>query len=63
MAKKWRKMRPQPPWYFHYDTDGCWCCKNKNGCSGCKFLKRYIAEGKGRNNRKMKRDEKRYLDF
>ena len=57
-----RKPRPQPPRYYWYDTDGCWCCKNRNGCAGCKFLKRYIAEGKGRNKRKIVRDEKRFLD-
>ena len=57
-----RKPRPQPPKYYWYDTDGCWCCKNRNGCAGCKFLKRYIAEGKGRNKRKIVRDEKRFLD-
>lgn len=36
-------MRPQPPWYFHFDTDNCYRCKNRNGCEGCKFLKKYIA--------------------
>ena len=46
MGKKMRKMRPQPPRYFGLDTDNCWKCKNRNGCSGCKFLKRYIAEHK-----------------
>ena len=63
MAKrKHRKMRPQPPRYFWPDTDGCWMCENRNGCSGCKFLKRYVAEGKSRNKRKIQRDEKRFLD-
>lgn len=59
---KRRKMRPQPPRYFWPDTDGCWMCENRNGCSGCKFLKRYIAEGKDRNKRKILRDEKKLLD-
>ena len=36
-------MRPQPPWYFYSDTDNCYRCKNRNGCGGCKFLKKYIA--------------------
>ena len=40
--KKIRKKRPEPPWYFYFDTDNCYCCKNKNGCGGCKFLKKYI---------------------
>lgn len=40
-----RKKRPQPPWYFYYDTDGCWWCdKRGKACGGCKVLKRYIAE-------------------
>ena len=43
MKNKRRKMRPQPPWYFYPDTDNCYCCKNRNGCGGCKFLKKYIA--------------------
>ena len=63
MAHGKRKKRPQPPKYFWYDTDNCWACKNKRGCSGCKFLKRYIAEGKGRNKRKVKQDEKNFFDF
>lgn len=42
MKKKRRKIRPQPLWYFSFDTDNCYRCKNKNGCGGCKFLKRYI---------------------
>ena len=42
MKKKIRKKRPEPPWYFYFDTDNCYCCKNKNGCGGCKFLKKYI---------------------
>ena len=42
MKKKRRKMRPQLPWYFSFDTDNCYRCKNKNGCGGCKFLKRDI---------------------
>ena len=38
MKKKRRKMRPQPPWYFSFDTDNCYRCKNRNDCGGCKFL-------------------------
>lgn len=43
MHKK-RKPRPQPPRYFWWDTDNCWRCKNRNGCSGCRFLVKYIKE-------------------
>lgn len=58
-----RKKRPQPPWYFYYDTDGCWWCdKRGKACGGCKVLKRYIAEHE-RTKRKVQRDEKRLLDL
>ena len=53
MSKGRRKMRPEPPWHFHYDTDGCyWCDKHGRGCGGCKVLKQYIAE-KQRTKRKV----------
>ena len=42
MRNKRRKPRPQPPKYYWWDTDNCWCCKNRNGCSGCRFLVKYI---------------------
>ena len=57
---KRRKMRPEPPKHFWLDVDGCWFCDNRNGCSGCKVIKRYIAEKKSQ--RKIDRDEKRLLD-
>lgn len=36
-----RKQRPQPPRWFHYETDGCWCCKNRKNCNTCRRLKEY----------------------
>ena len=42
MTIKRRKPRPEPPRYYWLDTDNCYCCKNRNGCSGCKFLKEYV---------------------
>ena len=59
--RKKRKPRPQPPRYYWYDTDNCWCCKNLNNCSGCKRLKTYIHEQQ-RTKRKVAREEKRLLD-
>ena len=56
-----RKQRPEPPKHFWLDTDGCWFCKNRKSCAGCKVLKRYIAEKTSQ--RKIKRDEKRFFDF
>ena len=60
--KKLRKQRPQPPRYFWLDTDNCWDCPNRNGCSGCKKLKTYIHE-KQLIKRKIVRNEKRFFDF
>ena len=63
MAKRWRKPRPEPPKYYWWDTDCCWPCKNRNGCSGCKHLKQYIAEGKQRNKKSVKDNIKQIIDF
>ena len=52
MKKKKRKARPQPPKWVWWDLDSCWCCKHKNGCSGCKILKSYVADQKNKNRRK-----------
>ena len=62
MSKAKRKVKPQPPWHFWYDVDGCWFCKKKNACGNCKVAKRYIAE-KQNTKRKIERDEKRGFDF
>ena len=53
MKKKIRKKRPEPPWYFYFDTDNCYRCKNKNGCGGCKILKRYITSKQHQKRRKV----------
>ena len=54
MKYKIRKQRPQPPQWFWADTDNCWACKNRNGCGGCKFLKRYIYGTKQKTRRNSK---------
>jgi hypothetical protein len=54
-----RKVRPQPPRYAWFELDGCWFCKNRKGCGGCKVMKRYVADQK----EKIKRDEKKKFDF
>lgn len=62
MAKKrQRKPRPQPPKYYWYDTDGCWDCPNRNGCSGCKRLKTYIHESQLK-KKKIRQETKRFID-
>lgn len=59
MSKAKRKPRPQPPKYAYWDLDGCWFCKKKNACGGCKILKGYVAKQK----EKQKRIEKNFFDF
>ena len=54
MKNKRRKQRPQPPRDFWLDTDCCWFCKNRNGCGGCKVLKRYVYEYKQKARRNYK---------
>ena len=36
-----RKPRPSPPRWHWLDVDGCWFCKTKKACNGCKTLKIY----------------------
>ncbi|HAU87645.1 MAG TPA: hypothetical protein DCW90_19780 [Lachnospiraceae bacterium] len=37
---KHRKPPEMPYWYW-LDTDNCWRCKNRNGCSNCGTVKKY----------------------
>ena len=60
--KKFRKVRPQPPWYTWLDLDGCWFCKNRNGCSGCKVMKKIVADQKEKQRRKEKNKFKNERD-
>ena len=39
MKLKKRKLRPNPPDWFWWETDNCWRCKHRGGCNGCKILK------------------------
>lgn len=59
MGKAKRKVKPQPPWHFWYDVDGCWFCDNRTGCGRCKVMKNYVAAQK----EKQKRKEKNKFDF
>lgn len=36
-----RKPRPSPPYWHWLGADGCWFCKNRKACNGCKTLKCY----------------------
>ena len=38
MSRKTRKPRPSPPKWYWTDSDYCYSCKNRNGCSHCKVL-------------------------
>lgn len=57
MGKDKRKVRPQPPHHVWLDVDGCWFCKKKNACGGCKVMKDHIANQR----EKQKRFEKKEL--
>ena len=62
MSKAWHKPKPTPPNWYWLDSDGCWWCKyrnNQKGCTGCKILKRIVAEQKERQRKK----EKHKFDF
>ena len=56
MSKKQRKPRPQPPRWAWWDLDGYWFCDHRNGCSGCKVMKSYVAEQKKKQDRKSKKN-------
>ena len=58
---KMRKPRPSPPYYYWWDTDNCWNCPDRNGCAGCKRLKRYIAEYPAK--RKRERDFRKFHEL
>ena len=53
MIGKKRKVRPQPPRWVWLELDGCWFCKKKNACGGCKVMKRIVAEQKRKQNKKF----------
>ena len=39
MKIKIRKPPEMPHWYW-LANDNCWGCKNRNGCSGCSYIKK-----------------------
>ena len=48
-----RKPRPSPPRWHWWNIDGCWFCKNRKACNGCKTLKCH-------KRRKDKQNDERY---
>lgn len=60
MGKASRKPRPAAPNYRYWDTDGCWFCKNRNGCGSCKVNKQYVAKQKQKRDREFKRQMRNY---
>lgn len=51
--RKYRKPPSMPHWFWN-DIDGCWFCKNRNGCSNCSVIKKSRKEifgYKGKNKR------------
>lgn len=54
MKRKIRKPPEMPRWYW-LANDNCWCCKNRNDCSGCSYIKKErkkLFGYKGKNNMK-----------
>lgn len=64
MSKKFRKPRPSPPHWYWWDSDNCWCCNNRNNCSGCKRLKmvKAIENERRRKKEKARRDKEQFDD-
>lgn len=44
MKQKFRKPPTMPHWFWYAILDGCWCCKNRNGCNNCRQAKKYRKE-------------------
>lgn len=59
MKIKYRKKKPSSPKWMASDTDNCWRCKRKSGCSNCKFLKQYIKENQTLSRRLQKQQIER----
>lgn len=57
MKIKKRKQRPSMPYYWWFDVDGCWFCKNKNACSNCKVARRYLKSKYNKRKRRRKLNE------
>ena len=58
-----RKIKPEPPWYWYYDVDACWWCKQDfRTCGGCKKVKEYITNHQN-TKRKINRRQKIEFDF
>ena len=58
MKKKFRKPKPSPLHWYWWDSDNCWCCKNKINCGGkgCKRLKKIKTIENERYKRKIKNE-------
>ena len=41
MSKAVRKPRPSAPRWYWLGADGCYFCKNKNNCNGCRETARF----------------------
>ena len=51
MGKAKRKVKPQPPWHFWYDVDGCWFCKKKTLAEIVKYLNDILPKSKTLNEK------------
>ena len=58
---KKRKARPQPPHWYWLDSDNCWQCENRSGCSGCNFLKGVVyVQSRRRDKNERRRGSEDY---
>ena len=51
-----RKIRPSPPYWFMLGVDGCWWCKNRNGCTSCGITKDLPRRRDLRNDERAKEE-------
>lgn len=61
MGKAFRKPIPAPPNWYWINVDGCYCCKNKNDCGGCKRLKAFHAQELAKQKRQKKKELRQYV--
>lgn len=56
MGKAMRKPRSAHLKWWFIENDGCWFCKNRNNCNGCKLLKRQKTNEVKKRDRKSKKE-------
>ena len=44
MKRVRRKPPTMPRWFWYSVMDGCWNCKDRNGCHNCRLVMQYRKE-------------------